>query len=127
MQSHLAMPFYAPVVFDGANLYPAKAERMLIDHPAILDVACIGLPHKEMGEEFKGLGILHEGVAASDPAGILIWCRERLSHHKCPRTFELVEDLGRNTMVKLANASCERLTGHSVFNRYPYFKSTADT
>ena len=45
------------VVSGGVNLYPAEAEQVLIEHPAILDVACIGVPHPEMGEELKALAI----------------------------------------------------------------------
>lgn len=87
------------VVSGGVNIYPAEAEQVLIDHPAILDVACIGVPHAEMGEELKALAIA-KGEPA-DAAEVLDWCRERLSHYKCPRSLEWVEDLGRNTMGKI--------------------------
>ena len=87
------------VVSGGVNIYPAEAEQVLIEHPAILDVACIGVPNAEMGEELKALAI---AKAASVPAEeVLAWCRERLSHYKCPRSLDWVEDLGRNTMGKI--------------------------
>ncbi len=89
------------VVSGGVNLYPAEPEQVLIEHPAILDVACIGVPHKEMGEELKALAILREGVDTPEAADVLAWCRERLSHYKCPRSLEFVDDLGRNTMGKI--------------------------
>lgn len=89
------------VVSGGVNLYPAEAEQVLIEHPAILDVACIGVPHAEMGEELKGLAILKPGVAQPDSNDVLDWCRERLSRYKCPRTLDFVDDLGRNTMGKI--------------------------
>ena len=41
------------VVSGGANIYPAEAEQVLIEHPYVMDVACIGVPNKEMGEELK--------------------------------------------------------------------------
>ncbi len=89
------------VVSGGVNIYPAEAEQVLVQHPAILDVACIGVPHPEMGEELKALAILRD--PANPPAGsdVLAFCRERLSHYKCPRTIEFVDDLGRNTMGKI--------------------------
>ena len=89
------------VVSGGVNIYPAEAEQVLVQHPAVLDVACIGVPHPEMGEELKALVMLREGVATPDPTDILGFCRERLSHYKCPRTVEYVDDLGRNTMGKI--------------------------
>ncbi len=89
------------VVSGGVNLYPAEAEQVLIEHDAILDVACIGVPHPEMGEELKALAIVKPGVGQPDANEVLDWCRERLSRYKCPRTIEFVEDLGRNTMGKI--------------------------
>ncbi|MDA0370119.1 MAG: AMP-binding protein [Actinomycetota bacterium] len=89
------------VVSGGVNIYPAEAEQVLVQHPAVLDAACIGVPHPEMGEELKALVILREGSSLADPSEIITFCRERLSHYKCPRTIEIVPDLGRNTMGKI--------------------------
>ena len=88
------------IVSGGVNIYPAEAEQVLIDHPSILDVACIGVPHPEMGEELKALAILRDD-AAGDANEIIHFCRDRLSHYKCPKTVEFVTDLGRNTMGKI--------------------------
>lgn len=87
------------VVSGGVNIYPAEAEQVLIEHPAVLDVACIGIPHPEMGEELKALAIPAQD--AVDSAEVLQWCRDRLSHYKCPRSLDWVDDLGRNTMGKI--------------------------
>ena len=89
------------VVSGGVNIYPAEAEQVLIEHPAVLDVACIGIPNKEMGEELKALVIPNPGGAMPPPEDIIAWCRQRLSHYKCPRTLDYVDDLGRNTMGKI--------------------------
>lgn len=88
------------VVSGGVNLYPAEAENVIIDHPAVADVACIGIPHDEMGEELRALVVLEPGAepAAED---VLAYCRARLSTYKCPRSLEFVETLGRNTMGKV--------------------------
>ena len=87
------------VVSGGVNLYPAEAEQVLIEHPAILDVACIGIPHPEMGEELKALAIPKGDPV--DAGEVLNWCRDQLSHYKCPRSLDWVDDLGRNTMGKI--------------------------
>ena len=89
------------VVSGGVNIYPAEAEQVLTRHPAVLDVACIGIPHAEMGEELKALVIPRDPANPPDAAEILTFCRERLSHYKCPRTVDFVDDLGRNTMGKI--------------------------
>ena len=89
------------VVSGGVNIYPAEAELVLVQHPAVLDVACIGVPHPEMGEELKALVMLRDPASPPDPTEIIGFCRERLSHYKCPRTVEFVDDLGRNTMGKI--------------------------
>ncbi len=88
------------VVSGGVNVYPAEAEQVLIDHPAVLDVACIGVPNEEMGEELKALVILKDGAEATD-AELMGFCRDQLSHYKCPRSVDFVSDLGRNTMGKI--------------------------
>jgi long-chain acyl-CoA synthetase len=89
------------VVSGGVNIYPAEAEQILIHHPEIADVACIGVPHAEMGEALKALVIPRSSKSPPDPQALIDFCRERLSHYKCPRSVEYVEDLGRNTMGKI--------------------------
>ena len=89
------------VVSGGVNIYPAEAEQVLIEHPAVADVACIGVPHAEMGEQMKALVVPVDPAAPPDPAELMTWCRDRLSHYKCPRTLDYVDDLGRNSMGKV--------------------------
>ena len=89
------------VISGGVNIYPAEAEQVLIEHPAVLDVACIGIPDAEMGEALHALVIPPPGTKLPTEASLLAWCRERLSHYKCPRSLEFAEDLGRNTMGKI--------------------------
>jgi len=59
------------VVSGGVNLYPAEAEQVLIDHPDIADVACIGIPHPEMGEELRALAAGHVTRTSYSPASTL--------------------------------------------------------
>jgi len=88
------------VVSGGVNLYPAEAEQVIIDHDDVLDVACIGVPHAEMGEELKALVIAKDSASVTE-AELINFCRDRLSTYKCPRSLEFVADLGRNTMGKI--------------------------
>ena len=97
---YLTDRFSDMIVSGGVNIYPAEAEQVLIEHPSILDVACIGVPNKDMGEELKALVILKEEEECSG-AELISWSREKLSHYKCPRTVTFVNDLQRNTMGKI--------------------------
>ncbi len=89
------------VVSGGVNIYPAETEAVLIDHPAIADCAVIGVPNAEMGEELKALVILADGAAAPEHAELDAFCRERLAGYKCPRSYDVVDDIGRNAMGKV--------------------------
>ena len=89
------------VVSGGVNLYPAEAEQLLIDHPGVADVGCIGVPHPEMGEQLVSLVIARDPAAPPSAAELSTWLRERLSTYKCPREYHVVDDLLRNTMGKI--------------------------
>jgi acyl-CoA synthetase (AMP-forming)/AMP-acid ligase II len=89
------------VVSGGVNIYPADTEQVLIDHPAVGDVAVIGVPNKEMGEELKALIVLADGASAPEHAELDAFCRDSLAGFKCPRSYEFVDDIGRNTMGKI--------------------------
>ena len=89
------------IVSGGVNVYPAEAEAVLTAHPQVRDVACIGVPNKDMGEELLALV---QAVQPTQPPGadeLIAYCRENLSHYKCPRKIEFREDLGRNAMGKI--------------------------
>lgn len=89
------------VVSGGVNLYPAEAEHVLIDHPDVADIACIGVAHPEMGEALRALVVARDPGSPPAEAALIEWARERLSHFKCPRTVVFVDDLGRDAMGKL--------------------------
>ncbi|MEY4500996.1 MAG: hypothetical protein RIS52_886, partial [Pseudomonadota bacterium] len=91
------------IIVGGVNVYPQEAENVLQEHPAIADVAVIGVPDADMGESIRGIVQLNSGHAASEvlAENILAFCRARLSLHKCPRAIDFVEELPRNDAGKL--------------------------
>jgi acyl-CoA synthetase (AMP-forming)/AMP-acid ligase II len=89
------------VVSGGVNLYPAEAEQVLVQHPSVADVAVIGVPHAEMGEQLKALVVPVDPSAPPSEDDVLAFCRARLSSLKCPRSVDVVETIGRTTMGKL--------------------------
>jgi len=88
------------IVSGGVNIYPAEIEAAIITHPAVQDVAVIGVPNDEFGEEVRAFCELKPGVGA-DPAEILDHCKATLASYKRPRMIEIVPELPRNTMGKL--------------------------
>ena len=89
------------VVSGGVNIYPAETEQVLIEHPAVADVAVIGVPNPEMGEELKALVVLSSGATLPTKDELDAFCRERLAGYKVPRSYDVVPDIGRNTMGKI--------------------------
>jgi long-chain acyl-CoA synthetase len=88
------------IISGGANIYPAEIEAVLSAHPAILDVAVIGVPDDQWGEAVKAVVALRPGKSAS--AGELIaFCAERLADYKKPRSVDFVDELPRNPAGKL--------------------------
>ena len=88
------------IVSGGVNIYPAEIEAAIIRHPAVQDVAVIGIPDEEFGEQVKAFCELKPGRAAG-PDDILAHCAQTLASYKRPKTLEIVAELPRNTMGKL--------------------------
>lgn len=87
------------VVSGGVNIYPAESEQVLATQPGIVEVACIGIPDEQMGEQLLALVVRNDpGLTESE---VLAYCRDRLSHYKCPRSVEFVETLHRSAVGKI--------------------------
>ncbi|HET6966789.1 MAG TPA: AMP-binding protein [Ornithinibacter sp.] len=88
------------IISGGVNIYPREIEDVLIVHPAIADVGVLGTPDPDMGEQVTAFVQLAEGRSATD-VELIDWCRERLSHFKCPREVRFVDELPRLPTGKL--------------------------
>ncbi len=74
---------------------------MLVQHPNVADVAVIGVPHEEMGEELKALVVAVDPADPPAESDVIAFCRERLTAMKCPRSVEIVASVGRTAMGKV--------------------------
>jgi long-chain acyl-CoA synthetase len=91
------------IISGGVNIYPAEIEGVLAAHPAVQDVAVIGVPNAEFGEEVKAVVQLlpgHEGGAAMASA-LEQFCRATLAGYKVPRSFDFRTEFPRTETGKL--------------------------
>jgi long-chain acyl-CoA synthetase len=90
------------IVSGGVNIYPREVEETLGQHPAVDDVAVIGVPNEEFSEEVKAIVVPAAGWPSDDlPRQLIEFCREHLAHYKCPRSVDLVDALPRHRTGKL--------------------------
>jgi fatty-acyl-CoA synthase/long-chain acyl-CoA synthetase len=88
------------IISGGVNIYPAEIEATLAAHPAVLDVAVIGVPDDQWGESVKAVVSLRQGKSAS-AVDLIAFCAERLADYKKPRSVDFVDELPRNPAGKL--------------------------
>jgi acyl-CoA synthetase (AMP-forming)/AMP-acid ligase II len=88
------------IISGGENIYSPEVERVLAEHPAVMEVAVIGVPDDRWGESVKAVVSLHPDAEATE--GELIgFCREHLARFKCPKTVDVLEALPRNPTGKI--------------------------
>ena len=88
------------IISGGVNIYPAEVEAALHAHPAVIDVAVIGVPDDQWGESVKAVVQLRPGAAAT-AAELISFAAERLAGYKKPRSVDFVDELPRDAAGKL--------------------------
>ena len=91
------------IISGGVNIYPKETEDALIMHPKVADVAVFGVPHPEMGEEVKAVvqPANMSDIGEALEAELIAFCKEKISHVKCPRSVDFEEELPRHPTGKL--------------------------
>ena len=87
-------------IVGGFNCYPAEIEKMLLNHPDILQVAVAAIPDERMGEVGKAWVVLKDG-ASLDAAGLIAWSRERMANFKVPREVAFLAELPMSATGKV--------------------------
>jgi long-chain acyl-CoA synthetase len=91
------------IISGGVNIYPQEVENVLTLHPQVFDVAVIGVPDSEMGEQVKAVVQLRPGTTPSGELAddIIDYVRDRIAHYKAPRSVDFVDELPRTATGKL--------------------------
>jgi acyl-CoA synthetase (AMP-forming)/AMP-acid ligase II len=86
------------IISGGENIYSIEVEQVLAEHPAVVEVAVIGVPDEKWGEVVKAV-IAVEGEATAEE--IIAFARERLAAYKCPKSIDFADELPRNPTGKI--------------------------
>jgi long-chain acyl-CoA synthetase len=89
------------MIISGAeNIYPAEVENAIHDHPAVSDIAIIGVPDEKWGEAVKAIVVLRDGAEA-DAKEIIAFARSRIAAFKVPKSVDFTDVLPRNAAGKV--------------------------
>ncbi|MFM8564236.1 MAG: AMP-binding protein [Acidimicrobiia bacterium] len=94
------------IISGGVNIYPAEIEGVLAVHPAVEDVAVIGVPDEEFGESVKALVQLKDGIMVDESLSseLIAHCRGLLAGYKAPRSVDFVDGIPRTGTGKIQKA-----------------------
>jgi acyl-CoA synthetase (AMP-forming)/AMP-acid ligase II len=88
------------IISGGENIYSPEVERVLAEHPSVMEVAVIGVPDEKWGETVKAVVALNPGAEATEDE-LIAWCRESLASFKRPKSVDVLEALPRNPTGKI--------------------------
>lgn len=101
------------IITGGENVYPAEVESAIFGHPAVSDVAVIGVPNDKWGEAVKAIVVIKEGSQVT-PDEIISFARSRIARFKCPKSVDFLGELPRNASGKILRREL----------RVPYWKDS---
>jgi len=88
------------IISGGENVYPREVEETIYQHPAILEVAVIGLPDSYWVEKVHAVVVLKKGIAVADEE-LISFCKRRIAGYKVPKSIEFVDSLPKNAAGKI--------------------------
>jgi len=88
------------IITGGENVSSIEVEDCLFQHPAVAEVAVIGVPDEKWGETIKALVVLRQGASCTE-RDLMEHCRSRMTHYKCPTSVEIRDALVRTATGKL--------------------------
>jgi long-chain acyl-CoA synthetase len=94
------------IIVSGFNVFPAEVEEVLGEHPAVAEVAVIGVPHPQSGEAVKAYVVRQPGVDVDEDA-LISYAQDFLARYKCPSKVIFVDHLPRNASGKVLRRDLE--------------------
>ena len=88
------------IISGGENVYPAEVENAIFGHPAIAEVAVIGIPSERWGEEVKACCVAKPGMEIEE-GDVLAYARERIAPFKVPKSIDIIAEMPRNASGKI--------------------------
>ena len=98
------------IISGGVNIYPQEIENCLTMHPAVYDVAVIGVPDREMGEQVKAVVQVAAGHEPSDDLAteLIDHVKANIARYKAPRTVDFTDELPRTATGKLVKGELRK-------------------
>jgi fatty-acyl-CoA synthase len=84
----------------GENVYPAEVENVIYEHPAVAEVAIIGVPHPKWQEVGKAIVVVKEGCELTE-GEIIAFCQDKLARYKIPKSVKFIGELPRTAAGKV--------------------------
>ena len=96
------------IIRGGYNVYPREVEEVMYQHPAVREVAVIGVPDAKLGEEIKAFVSLKTGASIT-PAELVEYARDKVAYYKYPREVAILDELPKNSTGKILKTDLRKL------------------
>ena len=100
------------IISGGENIYSREVEEALYRHPAVIDVAVIGVPDEKWGETVKAIVVLRQSLEAGE-AELIAFCQTQIARYKCPKSIVIAPELPRLGTGKIDKVSLRKTIGES--------------
>lgn len=97
------------IIRGGQNIHPGDVERALHEHPDVLEVAVVGIPHPDLGEVPVAAAVLRPGVDGMTGEILLGWLRSRIAHYKVPVRIDVVTELPKGPTGKILKPALRKM------------------
>ena len=88
------------IISGGENIYPREIEEVLVQHPAVREVAIIGVPDPKWGEAIKAVVSFVEGKSATEDE-LIAFCKDNIASYKKPKSIDFLDELPKNNYGKI--------------------------